>query len=217
MQWRILAGAVSLATGLALVGTATLQMADARGSQREMQAAGTLAVRGETPVLSVAQAHEVPQVEPSQQHQETPPATPPQQGEPIFRLIIPRIGVDYTVVYGSTEKALKRGPGLVERTAFPGEPGNAVVAAHRDYYFWALGQLEQGDEVIVTEKEATWRYQVTGRRVINEWATEVLEPTPTPTMTLITCWPLIYAGRSPERLAIFTSIIDIKDENVQIK
>lgn len=124
-----------------------------------------------------------------------------QQGEALFRLRIPRIGVNNIVVWGSTEAALAKGPGLVEGTPLPGEGGNAVIAGHRDYYFWALGELEPGDRVLIERGAQSLTYVVQERRVVPETATEILAGE-SEQVTIFTCWPLIYAGRSPERLVV---------------
>lgn len=136
-----------------------------------------------------------------------PPAAPApprslKPGQPLFELEIPKINLYNIVVEGSDDASLQKGPGHVENTALPGEAGNVAVAAHRDYYFWRLGELKPGDEVFVKQGGERLKYRVTGSRVAHESEVSVLDPTPQPTMTLITCWPLIYAGETPERLIV---------------
>lgn len=135
------------------------------------------------------------------------------QGDPVFRLEIERIAVRNIVVYGSSEAALGQGPGLVERTALPGFPGNTVVAAHRDYYFWRLGELAPGDEIRLSSPDGTWTYRVTAKWVVGEADTTILAPTAEPSLTLFTCWPLFYAGRAPDRLVVRAVRSDIIEKN----
>lgn len=124
------------------------------------------------------------------------------QGQPMYRLLIPGINVNNIVVYGSSTGALKKGPGHIEGTPFPWQGGNSAVAAHRDYFFWRLGELEIGDEVRVESDLANRVYKVTDKRVVNESNVGVLSPTGKDQMTLITCWPLIFPGDTPDRLVI---------------
>jgi LPXTG-site transpeptidase (sortase) family protein len=124
------------------------------------------------------------------------------QGEPLFRLRIPKIDLVNIVVWGSTETALRKGPGLIEGTALPGEGGNVVIGAHRDYYFWRLHELAPGDRLTVEMGGRVREYSVTESRVVQETDTSILAPSAGEQLTLFTCWPLFFAGRSPERLVV---------------
>jgi sortase A len=144
-----------------------------------------------------------------------PPATPgsaplvvePKQGQVIYKLIIPRIKVINYVVYGTSDAALKKAPGHVEGTPFPWEMGNSAVAAHRDYFFWRLNELEAGDEVRVESDMGNLQYKVTQKRVVNETDVGVLSPTGKHQITLISCWPLIYIGNAPDRLVVTAELV----------
>jgi LPXTG-site transpeptidase (sortase) family protein len=201
-------GALAVFAGAALLAGAAGQAAGARGAQAQAESdlVAAWAATGPPGAGLEARREARPEVQPevrAGQPQPQPPEPPAfSQGQPLFLLEIPRIAVRNVVVYGSSDAALSRGPGLVERTALPGQPGNMVVAAHRDYYFWRLGELVVGDEIHLTTLDGSWTYAVTGRRVVKESDTEILEPTPTTTLTLFTCWPLIFAGRSPDRLVV---------------
>lgn len=198
------AAVACLAGAVALLGTAGARWVRAVAAQREVQA------------LAAEWGESMPaETEPDSGSGEAPdrdigPGEVPEssftQGEPAFHLEIPAIGVTNVVVYGTSETALNKGPGLVERTALPGRPGNAVVAAHRDYYFWRLGELQPGDQIRVTSPDGAWTYVVTGRQVVKETDTTILDQTPEPALTLFTCWPLIFAGRSPERLVVTAAL-----------
>lgn len=215
-----------LGAGAVLVGLAAWEWGGARWAQRQAQAE---AAALPAPPPAVAGAPEPPAPPPSVLAASpapapaavtaaagpaggvAPPAPAPapvfpaagtRQGAPLFRLEIPKISVRNIVVYGSTAAALKRGPGLVEGTPLPGQTGNAAVSAHRDYYFWRLGELQIGDEIRVSGAAGELRYRVTGKKVVNEWEVDVLNQTRRPTLTLITCWPLIFAGDTPDRLVV---------------
>lgn len=131
-------------------------------------------------------------------HREREPVV---EGEPVARLIIPRIGLDEIVLEGVGADDLNGGPGHYSGSAFPGEPGNAVISAHRDRHFNHLDALDVGD-TIVTESGAhanTW--VIVSTRVIPR-DRPALFHTPDPTLTLTTCWPIRYLGSAPDRLIV---------------
>lgn len=122
---------------------------------------------------------------------------------PLFRLLIPAIDVENVVVEGSTEPALRLGPGHLEGTALPGEAGNVVLAGHRDYFFWGLGDLKVGDPIYLQARRGFMLYQVAAKQVVKDTDVWVLGPTPVQTLTLITCYPLIHPGYTDQRLVVF--------------
>lgn len=122
---------------------------------------------------------------------------------PLFRLLIPAINVENVVVEGSTEPALRLGPGHLEGTALPGEAGNVVLAGHRDYFFWGLGDLKVGDPIYLQARRGFMLYQVAAKQVVKDTDIWVLGPTPVQTLTLITCYPLIHPGYTDQRLVVF--------------
>lgn len=124
-------------------------------------------------------------------------------GAPVARLVVPRLGIDEVVVEGVGDDQLRAGPGHLPGSALPGEPGNAVISAHRDRHFHALGDLRLGDTVRTTAAgapgEALW--VVTARRVVDRSA-PALFVSAAPRLTLTTCWPVRYFGPAPERLIV---------------
>src|SRR6185369_7050626 len=67
------------------------------------------------------------------------------QGEPVARLLIPRIGLDEVVLEGVGSDELNAAPGHLPGSALPGAAGNAVISAHRDRHFDRLGEVAVGD------------------------------------------------------------------------
>jgi sortase A len=123
-------------------------------------------------------------------------ATP---GTPVARLIIPRLGLDEVVVEGVGDDALRAGPGHMTGSALPGDPGNAVISAHRDRHFKGLGALAVGDTVITESASGNVTWIVSRLRVVTADA-PVLRTSATPLLTLTTCWPIRYFGSAPDRL-----------------
>ena len=67
----------------------------------------------------------------------TAPRTPGpvKDGDPIARLIIPKIDVDQVVISGvKLSEELEKGPGHYPDTPLPGEVGNAAIAGHRSTF-----------------------------------------------------------------------------------
>lgn len=128
------------------------------------------------------------------------PTPGPQQAA---RIEIPAINIDAQIVEGTDWEALKKGVGHYLGTANPGERGNVVLAAHNDIYgewFRDLDQLEPGDEVIVYTANQRYRYVVTGTRIVEPTAVEVMDPTRAPAVTLISCYPYLV---DTQRIVVF--------------
>jgi LPXTG-site transpeptidase (sortase) family protein len=113
-------------------------------------------------------------------------------------LVIPKIGVSADVVpVGTDETGAMQTPATARDVAWwsgtrPGA-GNALFAGHRDWKgrqgsFFRLTELAPGDEITVTDEEATLRFRVVWVRQINgEPPAEMLGDAPSPVVTLITC------------------------------
>ena len=88
-------------------------------------------------------------------------------GEGIANIYIPRLGRDYawTIVEGTSDADLDKGPGHYVGTALPGEIGNFAVAGHRvgkGEPFLNLDHLQPGDTVIIETEAAWFVYKVKG-------------------------------------------------------
>lgn len=126
----------------------------------------------------------------------------------LTKLLIPKIELDAMVVEGTSNKALLVGPGRITTTAQPGDTGNAVITAHRDTFFRRLVELEKGDRVQVRRGGRLYTYEVTGKRVVKPTDISVLRPTEDPQLTLITCYPTWFIGPAPERLVVFSTLVE---------
>jgi sortase A len=109
---------------------------------------------------------------------------------PVARLALPRLGRHWIVLAGASGRTLAFGPGHLDGTALPGEPGHAVIAGHRDTQFAALRDVRLGDAVeIETPERAAAVYRVTATSVLDSKDVARLAPQSGDTLTLITCWP----------------------------
>jgi sortase A len=98
-------------------------------------------------------------------------------------LRIPALGRDwkFAVVEGATLTQLSAGPGHVTGTQPPGQPGNFAVAAHditAGNPFLHLKSLRPGDSIYVTTQYETYKYVVTGEKVVRYTEVSVLAPVP---------------------------------------
>lgn len=126
----------------------------------------------------------------------------------LTRVVIPKISLDAIVVEGVSRKMLSEGPGHIKGTAAPGEPGNAVISAHRDTFFRHIYELNKGDEILVRRNGKVFHYQVTGKKIVMPDDMAVLKQTSDAQLTLITCYPTYYIGPAPKRLVVFSKLVE---------
>jgi sortase A len=125
----------------------------------------------------------------------------PARGVPVARIEIPRLGVDEVVVEGVGDAELRAGPGHMIGSAAPGESGTSVISAHRDRHFHALGGIAIGDTIVTETERTRVTWTVARIRVVAADA-PALRASPSPALTLTTCWPIRYFGPAPERLIV---------------
>jgi len=125
-------------------------------------------------------------------------ASPDTQGT----IEIPRLGVEGTILEGTDDDILRVAVGHIPGTALPGGNGNAALAAHRYGYFKGLRRVRKGDRITVTTPKGTYHYAVDHIEIVEITDVSVLDPTATPTLTLVTCYPFDYIGDAPQRLIV---------------
>lgn len=133
---------------------------------------------------------------------------PVARGVPVARLLIPRLRLDEIVIEGVDDYSLNAGPGHLPGSAFPGEPGNSVISAHRDRHFARLGAVQVGDTIVTESGTRAASWVVISKRVIDA-DTPALFHTSDATLTLTTCWPIRYFGTAPERLLLTAKPVNI--------
>ncbi|MGC9397668.1 MAG: sortase [Anaerolineae bacterium] len=136
----------------------------------------------------------------------TPLPVPTPGPEQARRIVIPALGVDAPVVEGDDWESLKKGAGHHIGSANPGERGNCVISAHNDIYgeiFRDLPELKVGDEIAVHTQTQVYRYVVQQTRIIEPTEVEVMAPTSTPVLTLISCYPY---GVNSHRIVVIASL-----------
>lgn len=123
-----------------------------------------------------------------------------------------RIGTDVT------EATLRQGPGHYPSTAMLGADGNVGVAGHRTTHgapFWALDDLEVGDEVhLASPTGAHWVYTVVERAVVDPDEVWVLADDVLGAgrrlLTITTCHPRWSAA---QRLVVWAELAERLDDD----
>jgi sortase A len=129
------------------------------------------------------------------------------EGDPVGRIRIPRIGLDLIFVQGTERDDLAKGPGHYPASPMPGQIGNAAIAGHRTTFgkpFYDLNHLLPGDDIIIDTVYGHFRYRVTQQLIVDPSAIEVVGPTRDAQLTLTTCNPR-YSAR--QRLVIHSKLV----------
>lgn len=143
-------------------------------------------------------------------------------GDPVGRIRIPRIGVDWMMIEGVPLWLLRNGPGHFPETPFPGQAGNAAIAGHRTTFgapFNRLDELEPGDTIEVETLQGSFTYEVMphepganapepggpGHQIVRPWDMSVLKDFGDNRITLVACHPE-YSARL--RIVVHGRLVD---------
>lgn len=122
---------------------------------------------------------------------------------PLARLSIPKLGVTRMVLDSGSGQALAFGPTLLPGGATLGQPGTAVIAAHRDTHFRFLRELATGDTVAITTRVGVQRrYRVTGTSVVRWDRYATPDAALGERLDLVTCFPFDAIRRGPWRYVV---------------
>jgi sortase A len=125
------------------------------------------------------------------------------RGELIGRVDIPRLKLSAAVAEGDDDKTLRKAIGHLPETPLPWHRrGNVAIAAHRDGLFRRLEHVRVNDEIRVVTRFGEYYYRVKRTRIVDPDDTWVIAHTPTPTITLITCYPFSFVGNAPQRFIV---------------
>jgi sortase A len=118
------------------------------------------------------------------------------EGDPVGRMIIPRLGLKMIVINGTAHDDLTKGPGRELHTYMPGEGELVYVAGHRTTYlapFAHIDSLRAGDPVTFQLPYATFDYEITGHRVVTADDLAVLKSHHKELLALQACHPRFFA------------------------
>ena len=117
-------------------------------------------------------------------------------------LRIPRLNLEVPVYDGTADAVLDLAAGRIEDTALPGTPGHVGIAAHRDGYFRVLKDIKEGDALVLDTPVATEQFRVQWIKITTPDDVSVIDPTPTPAVTLVGCYPFYHVGAAPKRFIV---------------
>lgn len=123
---------------------------------------------------------------------------------PLLTDIDPSVMVEY----------LKQGVTQYLDTAKPGQIGNSVIVGHSSDYPWSDGQYKNvfalldklviGDQIIIPYGSQRYIYEVSETKIVRPTELTVLGKTATPTVTLLTCYPV---GTTRSRLIVHAKLV----------
>ena len=119
-----------------------------------------------------------------------------QEGEPIGRLIVPRLALDAVIVNGTGKATLRKGPGRDLRSYFPGQGELVYIAGHRTTYaapFSHIDLLRVGDQVRIEVPYGAFVYSVSGHSIVAASDLSVLRSPGREIVALQACHPRFFA------------------------
>jgi sortase A len=128
------------------------------------------------------------------------------EGSTLAVLRFEKLNLRVPVFEGTDDWTLNRGAGWIEGTARPGEAGNIGIAGHRDSFFRGLKDVREGDVIELASAARTTTFLVDRIEIVDPEDVAVLEPRPTASLTLVTCYPFYFVGEAPERLIVHASV-----------
>jgi LPXTG-site transpeptidase (sortase) family protein len=123
-------------------------------------------------------------------------------GEPLARLLIPRINFEAIVTEGSGSGILSEGPGHENHTGYPGE-GRIVLIGNHNGFSMSWGDLHPGDLIKLEMSYGRYTYRIEKREIVGGDDNAVVrQPEAGEHLYLTTCWPL-WAGAFAQQRLVF--------------
>ena len=141
----------------------------------------------------------------------------PQTGEHFGELYIPKLSYTLPIYEGTDKKELELGVGHYEGSVLPGEKDNCVLAGHRDTVFRRLGEVGEGDKLIVRTDMGEFEYIVYKVRIVDKEDRTVIVSKPKATLTISTCYPFRFIGSAPQRYVLVAYLASKNQSNEQTK
>ena len=123
-------------------------------------------------------------------------------GEPMAKLIMPKVSFSAIVTEGTQTGVLTSGPGHDEHTGYPGEGGLILIGNHNGFS-GSWDGMQKGDEIVVETTYGRFHYRVTTREIVDggdDAAALVQQHYTSETLVVMTCWPLWEGAFAKQRL-----------------
>ena len=117
-------------------------------------------------------------------------------GQPLGRIMLPRLDLNMILINGTDEGSLMKGPGRDPRSYMPGEGQLVYIAGHRTTYlapFSHIDQIRDGDRITLAMPYATFTYRMTGYRIVPADDMSVLKARGHEELELQACHPRFFA------------------------
>lgn len=131
-------------------------------------------------------------------------SSPPQTGDIVGLLEIPKIKAELAIVEGTDPDDLEKGVGHYKGSYYPKEQGQIVLSGHRDTVFRKLGELEIGDVLTMQMPYGEFNYEITHTKIVKSDDTSIITlQNQEEELILTTCYPFRYVGNAPKRYIIY--------------
>ena len=128
---------------------------------------------------------------------------------PVARIRSDRLGDSAIVLAGGSGEAMAFGPGHLSGTPRPGQPGTAVIAAHRDTHFQFLKHLRRGDNLSIERDDGMrFQFQVSGYNIVRWDKPGIDVAADGRNLVLATCWPFEAKTPGPLRYVVHARMVD---------
>lgn len=133
-------------------------------------------------------------------------------GQPIGRIVIPRLSLNMVFVEGTSASQLEKGPGhydgaTARATSLPGLGGVIAIAGHRTTFlhpFLHIDDLRSGDLIQLEMPYGTFTYRVYFHKVVLPTDWTILRARPYEKLVLTACHPLHSASH---RYVVFARLL----------
>jgi len=137
-----------------------------------------------------------------------------EEGDPLGRLTIPRLGIQPIVVNGTRwAQDLSRGPGRYPETSLPGMGEVTAIAGHRTTFgapFRKIDRLEAGDSITFELPYGTFEYRVFSHEIVDDADWSVIRGRGFDTLVLSACHPLYSAS---QRWIVYARLVEVELPN----
>lgn len=131
-------------------------------------------------------------------------------GQPIGRIVIPRLGLNMILVNGTDESALERGPGRDLRSYMPGQKRLVYVAGHRTTYlapFSRINTIRPGDSITLEMPYGTFSYRAVRHIIVPADDLAVLRSPRHELLALQACNPRFFAT---QRYIVYARLVSAR-------
>jgi len=131
------------------------------------------------------------------------------RGEAIGIISVPKLNAQYTVVQGTDEASLEKGPGHYPQTVLPGLQETVAIAGHRTTYlapFRRLNDLKRGNKIVLTLRYARFTYAIQRVQIVTPTSWWIIKDRGYERLVLSACNPLYSAA---QRIVVFARVRNV--------